>query len=272
MTPGPIIEAVGISKTFRARGGTRAHAALSGVSTDLAPGEILGLVGESGSGKTTLARIMVGIESATTGEVRFMGQPVQGRSAWRRLRRSVQYVFQDPLTALCPTMRIGAVLAEPLAIHGLCSPRERPDRVARMLGLVGMHPDMARRLPAQLSGGQRQRVNLARALMLEPRVLICDEIVSGLDVSVQAQVLSLLVELQQRLGLSMIFISHDLRVVRYLCDRVQVMLLGEIVEEGPVARVFDAPKHAYTRALLAAIPDRDRPAAPERMEENKNVY
>jgi ABC-type glutathione transport system ATPase component len=262
MTQGPIIEAAMITKTFRGRGGAQGFRALRGVSAHLADGEILGLVGESGSGKTTLARIMVGIEQATEGEIRFMGQPVQGRTAWRSLRRHVQYVFQDPLTALCPTMRIGAALAEPLIIHGLGTPAERPARVARMLEMVGMHPDMARRLPSQLSGGQRQRVNLARALMLEPRVLICDEIVSGLDVSVQAQVLSLLVALQQRLGLSMIFISHDLRVVRYLCDRVQVMLLGEIVEEGPVAKVFDAPQHAYTRSLLAAIPDRDRPAGP----------
>lgn len=263
MSTDPIMEAVAITKSFRTRGAIREFRALKGVSATLGTGEILGLVGESGSGKTTLARIMVGIEEATTGEVRLMGQPVAGRTAWRALRRQVQYVFQDPFTALCPTMRIGSALAEPLAIHGLCPSVERPARVAQMLGMVGLHPDMARRLPSQLSGGQRQRVNLARALMLEPRVLICDEIVSGLDVSVQAQVLSLLVELQRRLGLSIIFISHDLRVIRYLCDRVQVMLLGEIVEEGPVAEVFGAPRHEYTRALLAAIPDRERFAVPD---------
>jgi peptide/nickel transport system ATP-binding protein len=254
----PIIEARAIAKTFAARGGGPALQALKGVSTALCPGETLGLVGESGSGKTTLARIMIGIEEATSGDVCFEGVPVRQRADWRALRRQVQYVFQDPFSALCPTMRIGDALAEPLAIHSLCPAGERRARVVRMLQLVGLHPDIARRLPAQLSGGQRQRVNLARALMLEPRVLICDEIVSGLDVSVQAQVLALLVELQERLGLSLIFISHDLRVIRYLCDRVQVMLLGEVVEEGATQEVFEAPRHDYTRALLAAIPDRDR--------------
>ncbi|MBW7923077.1 MAG: ABC transporter ATP-binding protein [Rubellimicrobium sp.] len=256
----PIIEARDVTRTFPGRGGAPAFQALKGVSTALHAGETLGLVGESGSGKTTLARVMVGLESATSGEVRFQGGALKTRADWRALRREVQYVFQDPFTALCPTMRIGAALAEPLAIHGLCPHAERADRVTQMLGLVGLHPDTARRLPSQLSGGQRQRVNLARALMVEPRALICDEIVSGLDVSVQAQILALLVDLQQRLDLALIFISHDLRVVRYLCDRVQVMLLGEIVEEGPVAQVFDNPQHDYTRALLAAIPDRARAA------------
>ncbi|MCR8726379.1 ABC transporter ATP-binding protein [Frigidibacter sp. ROC022] len=254
----PIIEASAITKTFPGRRGGQPFHALRNVSSKLFEGEILGLVGESGSGKTTLSRIMIGIETATTGEVSFQGRPVQSRADWKALRRDVQYVFQDPFTALCPTMRIGAALAEPLAIHRLCPASERPERVARMLEMIGLGPEMARRLPAQLSGGQRQRVSLARALMLEPRVLICDEIVSGLDVSVQAQVLALLVELQRKLGLSLIFISHDLRVIRYLCDRVQVMLLGQIVEEGPAAQVFDAPENDYTRALLAAIPDRDR--------------
>ena len=259
----PILAAESVSKTFAARRGSPSSQALKKVSSELYPGEVLGLVGESGSGKTTLSRIMVGIEEATEGEIRFLGRTMRTRADWRALRRQVQYVFQDPFTALCPTMRIGAALAEPLTIHGLCPAAERPDRVARMLEMVGLHSDMSRRLPSQLSGGQRQRVNLARALMLEPQVLICDEIVSGLDVSVQAQVLALLVDLQQKLGLSMIFISHDLRVIRYLCDRVQVMLLGEIVEEGHAAQVFDAPRHHYTRALLAAIPDRHRAPLPD---------
>lgn len=258
MTTTPIISATDITRTFPGRGGAAPFQALKGVSTALHAGETLGLVGESGSGKTTLARIMVGLESATLGEVRFQGQPVRTRAGWRALRRDVQYVFQDPFTALCPTMRVGAALAEPLAIHNLCPRGKRRTRVEQMLGLVGLHPDTARRLPSQLSGGQRQRINLARALMVEPRALICDEIVSGLDVSVQAQILALLVDLQQKLDLALVFISHDLRVVRYLCDRVQVMLLGRIVEEGPVAQVFDAPQHDYTRALLAAIPDRGR--------------
>lgn len=252
-----------ITKTFTvSRGGTtRELRAVNDVSLAVAPGEIVGLVGESGCGKTTLSRIMIGIETASAGEISYDGRPVRTRAEWRALRRSVQYVFQDPFTALCPTMRIGDALAEPLAIHGICPPAERKERVSRMLEMVGLHPDMARRLPNQLSGGQRQRVNLARALMLEPKVLICDEIVSGLDVSVQAQVLALLIALQEGLGLSLVFISHDLRVVRYLCTRVLVMYMGEVVEQGDVETVFDHPQHAYTRSLLAAIPDHSRLSA-----------
>jgi len=252
-----------IVKTFTVnRGGKSGELrAVNDVSLTVAPGEIVGLVGESGCGKTTLSRIMIGIETATAGEITYDGRPVRSRGEWRDLRRSVQYVFQDPFTALCPTMRIGDALAEPLAIHRICSPAERKTRVARMLELVGLHPDVARRLPNQLSGGQRQRVNLARALMLEPKVLICDEIVSGLDVSVQAQVLALLIELQERLGLSLVFISHDLRVVRYLCSRVLVMYKGEVVEQGDVEAVFDHPQHVYTQSLLDAIPDHSRLSA-----------
>lgn len=258
-----VLEARDIRKTFSVRreGQTRVLKAVNHVSVAVQPGEILGLVGESGCGKTTLSRIMIGIEQASAGEVLYDGKPVESRADWRALRRSVQYVFQDPFTALCPTMRIGEALAEPLIIHRIGTRDERAGRVARMLEMVGLHPDVARRMPNQLSGGQRQRVNLARALMLEPKILICDEIVSGLDVSIQAQVLRLLVDLQEKLGLSLIFISHDLRVVRYLCSRVLVMYLGEIVEQGPTETVFDSPQHAYTRALLAAIPHRSR--APE---------
>jgi ABC-type glutathione transport system ATPase component len=252
-----MFSATDVVKTFTVRrdGKSRAINAVNHVSLSLEPGEIVGLVGESGSGKTTIARIMIGIEQATSGTVTYGGKPVDSRADWKALRREVQYVFQDPFTALCPTMRIGDALAEPLIIHRIGQRSERPQRVARMLELVGLHPDVARRLPNQLSGGQRQRVNLARALMLEPKILICDEIVSGLDVSIQAQVLQLLLDLQQRLDLSLIFISHDLRVVRYLCSRVLVMYLGEIVEQGATETVFDAPRHSYTRALLAAIPD-----------------
>jgi ABC-type glutathione transport system ATPase component len=251
------LEARDIVKTFKIRGEGRARVlnAVNHVSLGVEPGEIVGLVGESGSGKTTIARILIGIEKPTSGEVAYRGRPVATRADWRAMRREVQYVFQNPLTSLCPTMRVGDALNEPLAIHGVCPKPERRERVARMLETVGLHSDMARRLPHQLSGGQRQRVNLARALMLEPRTLICDEIVSGLDVSIQAQVLQLLLGLQKRLSLSLIFISHDLRVIRYLCDRVLVMYLGELVEQGPTSEVFDAPKHAYTQALLAAIPD-----------------
>jgi ABC-type glutathione transport system ATPase component len=251
------LEARDIVKTFTTRreGRTRTINAVNHVSLAVGPGEIVGLVGESGSGKTTIARILIGIEGPTSGEVLYLGQRVATRADWRALRREVQYVFQNPLTSLCPTMRVGEALSEPLAIHGVCPRPERRERVAQMLERVGLHADMAGRLPHQLSGGQRQRVNLARALILEPKTLICDEIVSGLDVSIQAQVLQLLVGLQHRLSLSLIFISHDLRVIRYLCDRVLVIYLGEIVEQGPTSDVFGAPKHAYTQALLAAIPD-----------------
>ena len=252
-----ILEARDVVKTFTVRRDRRVRTinAVNHVSLGVASGEIVGLVGESGSGKTTIARILIGIEQPTSGGVTYGGQPVRTRDEWRRLRREVQYVFQDPFTALCPTMRIGDALAEPLAIHRICPRAERPARVARMLEMVGLHSDIARRLPNQLSGGQRQRINLARALMLEPKILICDEIVSGLDVSVQAQVLQLLLDLQLKLTLSLIFISHDLRVIHYLCDRVLVMYFGELVEQGPTTLVFDSPQHAYTRSLLAAIPD-----------------
>lgn len=260
---GEVLEARNVVKSFMIRREGRPYElrAVKDVSLSVAPGEIVGLVGESGSGKTTVSRIMIGIDQASSGEVLYGGRRIESRADWRALRRSVQYVFQDPFTALCPTMRIGQALAEPLAIHRICSASERPERVARMLETVGLHRDVARRMPSQLSGGQRQRVNLARALMLEPKVLICDEIVSGLDVSVQAQVLALLLDLQKKLDLSIIFISHDLRVVRYLCDRVLVMYLGELVEQGPTAAVFDNPQHDYTRTLLAAIPDHTRSLA-----------
>ena len=252
-----VLEARDVFKAFSVRrdGATRVVKAVDHVSLTVQPGEIVGLVGESGSGKTTIARIMIGIEQATSGSVLYDGKAIETPRQWRELRREVQYVFQDPFTALCPTMRIGDALAEPLIIHRIGSRDERAARVTRMLELVGLHADVARRLPNQLSGGQRQRVNLARALMLEPKILICDEIVSGLDVSIQAQVLQLLIDLQERLGLSLIFISHDLRVVRYLCSRVLVMHLGEIVEQGPTEAVFETPQHAYTQSLLAAIPD-----------------
>lgn len=255
-----LLEAVGIVKRFEVRRGGRRQAinAVNEVSLEVRRGETVGLVGESGCGKTTLSRILVGIESGNGGSVLLDGRPVTSRRDWQALRRRVQYVFQDPYTSLCPTMRVGQALLEPLTIHRIGERRERPERVRRTLELVGLPPQTLGRLPAQLSGGQRQRVSLARALMLEPELMICDEIVSGLDVSVQAQVLTQLTELQERLGLALLFISHDLRVVRYLANRVAVMYLGQIVEEGPVDAVFDHPQHPYTRALLAAIPDHSR--------------
>jgi len=259
----PTLQGCDIVKRFRVARGGRSDVfnAVDGVSLGVGVGEIVGVVGESGCGKTTLSRILIGIEQPNEGSVRFEGAPVVTRRDWRRLRRSVQYVFQDPSTALCPTMRVGDALAEPLTVHRIGSRAERTAKVAATLRLVGLDPELAGRLPAQLSGGQRQRVNLARALIIDPRIVICDEIVSGLDVSVQAQVLTLITDLQQRLGLGLIFISHDLRVVHYLCDRVAVMYRGRIVEEGSVDQVFGDPRHAYTQALLSAVPGQSRAAA-----------
>ncbi len=258
----PILEAQNINRTFVIRRGgksSRIHA-VQDVSLAVGAGEIVGLVGESGSGKTTLSRIMIGIERADSGEVRYLGQPVKQGKGFAALRRDVQYVFQDPYNALCPTMRIGDALAEPLIVHRIAGRAERGRRVEAMLSMVGLNSEVARRLPRQLSGGQRQRVNLARALMLEPKVLICDEIVSGLDVSVQAQVLQLLLNLQERLQLAMVFISHDLRVIKYLSQRVFVMYQGQIVEQGATEEVFGAPSHSYTQQLLQAIPGGRRTA------------
>jgi oligopeptide/dipeptide ABC transporter ATP-binding protein len=252
----PTLEGREITKRFRAPRG-RQHdtfTAVNAVSLAAHVGEALGIVGESGCGKTTVSRILIGIEPASGGEVWFEGTAVQTPRDWRRLRRHVQYVFQDPSSSLCPTMRIGETLIEPLIVHHIGTRADQMDRVREVLRLVGLDPDVLGRLPAQLSGGQRQRVSLARALVIAPRLMICDEIVSGLDVSVQAQVLTLITDLRQRLGLGLIFISHDLRVVHYLCDRVAVMYLGRIVEEGTVADVFEDPRHPYTRALLAAVP------------------
>lgn len=253
-----ILEGRSVKKVFHTRRGGYRHelVAVNTVSIQVAQGETVGLVGESGCGKTTLARILIGIEDKTSGQVSLDGAAVTTGKEWKALRHQVQYVFQDPFTSLCPTMRIGAALAEPLLVRRVGDREERKRRVAEALDMVGLRPDMADRLPNQLSGGQRQRVSLARALMIRPKILICDEIVSGLDVSVQAQVLNLLTELQASLGLGLLFISHDLRVVRYLCDRVMVMLRGDVVEQGDVATVFETPKVEYTRHLLAAIPGR----------------
>lgn len=250
----PTLSSQNIIKIFGKANHPRSVTALNDVSIEVFKGETVGLVGESGSGKTTISRILIGIETATSGKVFRDGRPVDTRADWKELRRHIQYVFQDPFTALCPTMRIGAALTEPLIVHKKCQRAQYSEKVTLMLEKVGLHRDIMRRLPVQLSGGQRQRVSLARALMLEPDVLICDEIVSGLDVSVQAQVLQLLINLQDELGISIIFISHDLRVIKYMSDRVYVMYEGEVVESGTTDTVFNNPRHSYTKSLLAAIP------------------
>jgi oligopeptide/dipeptide ABC transporter ATP-binding protein len=234
--------------------------ALRGVSFELARGETLALVGESGSGKSTLARALAGLVPAQSGSVRFDGAallPLRPR-AWRPLRRRLQLVFQDPSASLDPRLRVGAIVAEPLAIHRVVPRAERGARVAELLGQVGLAAELAERWPHQLSGGERQRVGLARALATRPELLLLDEPVSSLDVSVQAQILNLLAELRERSGLAYLMIAHHLGVVRQLAERVAVLFAGRLVEEAPVERLFAAPLHPYTQALLAAAP-RARP-------------
>jgi oligopeptide transport system ATP-binding protein len=249
------------------RGGTLR--ALDGVSLDLARGETLGLVGESGCGKSTLARHLLMLERPDSGTVRFRGTDpftLSGRELldWRR---RVQMVFQDPYDSLNARMTAGEIVAEPWRTHrGLYrSARDRSARVRELLHLVGLRPSDADRHPQEFSGGQRQRLGIARALALDPDVVVCDEPVSALDLSVQAQVLNLLAELQRELGVSYVFISHDLSVVRHVADRVVVMYLGRIVESGTTEEVFERPRHPYTAALMSAAPSLDRGAAKRRI-------
>ena len=237
--------------------------AVDGVSLTLRRGATLGLVGESGSGKSTLARVLVGVERPTSGQVLVDGVDVStmSRRGRRELRRRVQMVFQDPYTSLNPRMSVGEIVGEPYRIHPGTVPKGSRDRAVReLLELVGLDPAHANRYPHQFSGGQRQRIGIARALAVKPQVLVCDEPVSALDVSVQGQVINLLEDLQDELGLSYLFIAHDLAVVRHIADEVAVMYLGRIVEQGAAADVYDRAAHPYTRALLSAVPVPD-PAA-----------
>jgi peptide/nickel transport system ATP-binding protein len=233
--------------------------AVSQVSLTIETGETFGLVGESGCGKSTLGRLMVGLGAPDAGRISFRGQDIQrgGRRERRMLRRQIQMVFQDPYASLNPRMTVGQALAEPLGVHGVVPPGEIAREVGRLLEQVGLSADYGLRYPFELSGGQRQRVAIARALSVRPAVLVADEAVSGLDVSIQAQVLNLLIELRDRLGLTMVFISHDLGVVEYLSTRIAVMYLGRILELGPAAAVFRHAGHPYTQALIRAIPAPD---------------
>jgi peptide/nickel transport system ATP-binding protein len=231
--------------------------AVAGVSFTVEPDRTLAIIGESGCGKSTTGRMALGMETPDAGEVRFAGapMPIPGSATWRRLRMRVQMVFQDPLGALDKRLPIGRQISEPLVIHGIGTRSERQERVAALLDAVGLRPDQANRYPHELSGGQRQRAVLARALASDPVLLVCDEPVSALDVSTQAQVVNLLIDLQAERHLALVFISHDLKLVRQIGERVLVLYLGRVVEEGTPEAVLHAPMHPYTRALVSAIPE-----------------
>ncbi|MCB1377359.1 MAG: dipeptide ABC transporter ATP-binding protein [Alphaproteobacteria bacterium] len=254
-----LIEADGLSKHYLSRDGKGMVAAVSDVSLGVAEGETLGIVGESGCGKSTLARLLLRLIEPTAGIVRFQGESLTSLSPaeLRRRRRDIQIVFQDPYASLDPRMAVGAIIAEPLEIHRIGNRQERRDKVMKLLDLVGLDPAAASRYPHEFSGGQRQRIGIARAIALEPKLVILDEPVSALDISIQSQVLNLLADLKKTLGLSYIFISHDLSVVNHVSDRVAVMYLGRIVEEGPAEAVLGNPLHPYSQALVSAIPEMD---------------
>jgi oligopeptide/dipeptide ABC transporter ATP-binding protein len=255
-----LIEVEGLAKHFPVRRGVfgrprAAVRAVDGVSLRIAAGETLGVVGESGCGKSTLGRLVLRLIEPSAGRVRFDGRDLGelDAGALRAQRRAMQIIFQDPYASLNPRMTVGQTLAEPLALHGL-HPGRHAERVAELLHTVGLAGEHAQRYPHEFSGGQRQRIGIARALAVEPRLIVCDEAVSALDVSVQAQVVNLLLDLQRRFGLAYLFIAHDLAVVRHIAARIAVMYLGRIVEVGETDALFAAPRHPYTRALLGAIP------------------
>lgn len=266
----PVIEVRQVSRSFRRprrslrQPGAEVHA-LRAVELEVPAGARLGVVGESGSGKTTLLRLIAGLDQPTSGRVAVTGTPVSGvrERDLRWLRRTLQVVFQDPMSSLDPRMRVGDIVAEPLDAQQIGTRAERRRRVAELLESVHLPADSIDRYPHQFSGGQRQRISIARALAPNPAILLADEPVSALDVSVRAQVLAVLDEVVEQFGLTMVFVSHDLSVVRRVCDRVAVMRGGEIVETGPTEQVFTDPQHPYTRRLLAAVPDLDAALAGE---------
>ena len=262
-----LLEGTGLSKTYPGGGVFRrapAVQALVGVDVAIDAGEAVGVVGESGSGKSTLGRVLLGLTPASAGEVRFAGAPLpQPRTAaWRALRARMQIVFQDPYGSLDPRRTVGAQITDGMAIHGVADPLAR---LHALLARVGLEPGHAARYPHEFSGGQRQRIGIARALAPGPDVLVADEPVSALDVSIQAQIVQVLADLRRELGLAMLFISHDLMVVRHLCDRVLVLYLGRVMEQGPAAQVLASPAHPYTQALLSATPRLDPAARRQRI-------
>jgi ABC-type oligopeptide transport system ATPase subunit len=267
---GPLLEVSHLCKDFPirkrvlSRGASETFRAVDDVSFAIAPGETLGLVGESGSGKSTTAYAILQLVKPTSGSVRFEGAELTelSPSELRPMRREMQIIFQDPYSSLDPRLTVEEIVAEPLEVHAVGARASRRTRVEELLEVVGMDPTHARRYPHEFSGGQRQRIGIARALALEPKLLICDEPVSALDVSIRAQILNLLNDLQASLGLTYLFVAHDLAVVRAMSDRIAVMSRGRIVESGFADQVYDDPQHPYTKALLAAVPVAD----PRRMQ------
>jgi ABC-type oligopeptide transport system ATPase subunit len=270
---GALLEVAGLEKHFPVKAGmlfertVGSVKAVDGVSLEIGEGETLGLVGESGSGKSTTGYCILQLLRPTAGSVRFLGKELTelGREEIRRLRREMQIVFQDPYASLNPRMTVGDIVAEPLHVHRVGTRRSRRDRVRHLLDVVGFNPGFTNRYPHEFSGGQRQRIGIARALALGPKLIVCDEPVSALDVSIQAQILNLLKDLQQEFGLTYLFIAHDLAVVRTMSDRIAVMAQGKIVETGTADEVYASPRHEYTKALLAAVPVPD----PRRMRARK---
>ena len=243
----------------------RVHA-VDGVDLDLRRGETLGLVGETGCGKSTLARVIMGLHPATSGTIEFEGQNITKlpRPEMRKYRREMQMVFQDPYGSLNPKRRVGSIIGDPFAIHGVAEGDERKRRVQELMEVVGLNPEHYNRFPSEFSGGQRQRIGVARALALRPKLIVCDEPVSALDVSIQAQIINLLDDLQREFNLTYIFIAHDLSVVRHVSDRVAVMYLGKVAELGTVGRLYERPRHPYSSALLSAVPVADPDLADQR--------
>jgi oligopeptide transport system ATP-binding protein len=260
-TASALVEVKDLVKHFPIRGGVflkeiASVKAVDGVSLSIHEGETMGLVGESGCGKTTLGRLILRLEEPTAGEIYFQGENIltYGSSRMRALRREMQIVFQDPFSSLNPRKTVAEIVGEPLRVHGIGSRREREERVLALLEVVGLRQEHLRRYPHQFSGGQRQRIGVARALALNPKLIVCDEAVSALDVSIQAQVINLLQDLQEEFGLTYLFISHDLSVVEHVSDRVAVMYLGKMVEVAASEELYTTPLHPYTQALLSASP------------------